>query len=119
MLSPFPIVKIAGLAYARKTKITKIGVVAPRGAVASVKCVGKKACPDVTRRKRARPKHTRLRFKTFERYLPAGARLIVVIQKRNRIGKYVSVKLRRSKEPLRVDRCVNPGKKKPRPCPSF
>ncbi len=69
LLSPFPVVNISGRAYLHRTQITKLTVIAPRGSITSVTCVGKKACPNATRRKRARPKHLRLRFKTFERYL--------------------------------------------------
>jgi hypothetical protein len=82
-----------------------------------VRCKGKGgACPKVIRRKRAKGKS--LRFKTFEGSIRAGAKLEVFVVRKNRIGKYTRFKLRSAKIPLRVDACLVPGKRKPRPCPS-
>jgi PKD repeat protein len=115
LLTPFPVVRLRGLAYPRRTVVTLLAVRAPRGALARVSCDGR-GCPKAVRRKRSRGRV--LRFKTFERSIPAGARLEVFVVRSKRIGKYTRFKLRSSNFPLRADACVMPGKSKPRPCPS-
>ena len=81
--------------------------------MARVRCKGK-GCPKAVRRKRSKGKL--LRFKTFERSLPAGARLQIFVVHPKRIGKYTSFKLRSAKFPARTDLCLVPGKRKPRGC---
>jgi PKD repeat protein len=115
LLSPFPFVRLRALAYRNYTRVQVLSVRGPRGSVAKVRCKGK-GCPKATRQKH--PKGHSVRFKTFERKIPAGARLQIFVVAKGRIGKYASFKMRRSKPALRVDRCLVPGKKKPRPCPS-
>ena len=115
LLSPFPMVRLRGLAYRSYTRVQVLSVRGPRGSVVKVRCKGK-GCPKGTRRKR--PKGHSVRFKTFERKIRAGSSLQVFVVAKGRIGKYSSFKMRRAKGPLRVDRCLVPGKKKPRPCPS-
>jgi PKD repeat protein len=114
LLSPFPVVRLVGQAYVKRTVVTLLSVRAPRGALARVRCQGK-GCPKAVRRKRS--KGSPLRFKTFERSLPAGARLEVFVVRAGRIGKFTRFKLRSSKIPVRTDLCVVPGKRKPRTCP--
>jgi PKD repeat protein len=115
LLSPFPVVRLVGQAYQRRTVVSLLTVRAPRGSLVRVKCKGK-GCPKVARRKRAKRKP--LRFKTFERSIRVGSKLEVFVLRSNRIGKYTRFKMRSSKIPLRKDACVVPGKRKPRPCPS-
>jgi PKD repeat protein len=115
LLTPFPVVRLVGQAYPRRTVVTLLSVRAPKGALARVRCLGK-GCPKAVRRKRSKGKL--LRFKTFERSIPAGARLEVFVVRDKRIGKYTRFKLRPGNFPLRSDACVLPGKRKPRPCPS-
>ena len=115
LLSPFPFVRLRALAYRGYTRVLVLSVRGPRGSVVKVRCKGK-GCPKATRRKR--PKGHSVRFKTFERKIRAGARLQIFVVAKGRIGKYASFKMRSSKPALRVDRCLVPGKKKPRPCPS-
>ena len=114
-MSPFPLVRLRALAYRSYTRVLLLTVRGPRGSVAQVRCKGK-GCPKVTRRKR--PGGHGIRFKTFERRVRAGAKLVIRVVAKGRIGKYTSFKMRRLKPALRVDRCLVPGKKKPRPCPS-
>jgi hypothetical protein len=92
-----------------------LSIQAPRGALTRVRCKGN-GCPKVTRRKRSKGK--RVRFKSFERSIAAGAKLEIFIVAKGRIGKYTSFKMLRGKPPIRTDACVMPGKKKPRPCPT-
>ena len=115
LLTPFPVVRLRGQAYVRRTVVTLLTVRAPRGALARVSCKGR-GCPKAVRRKRSRGKL--LRFRAFERSIPAGARLEIFVVRSKRIGKYTRFKLRSANYPLRSDACVMPGKSKPRPCPS-
>jgi PKD repeat protein len=115
LMSPFPLVRLRALAYRSHTRVLLLSVRGPRGSVAKVRCKGK-GCPKISRSKR--PKGHGVRFKTFERSVRAGASLEIRVIAKGRIGKYTRFKMRRLKPALRVDRCLIPGKKKPRPCPS-
>ncbi len=115
LLTPFPLVRLVGTAYAHRTVITVLKIQAPRGALTRVRCKGN-GCPKSTRRKRSKGKG--VRFKSFERSIHAGSKLEIFVVAKGRIGKYTSFKMRRGKVPLRIDACLMPGKKKPRPCPT-
>jgi PKD repeat protein len=115
LLSPFPVVRLVGKAYPRRTVVTLLSVRAPRGSLTRVRCRGR-GCPKVVRRKRAKGKL--LRFKTFERSIRAGARLEVFVVRSGRVGKFTRFKMRRGNFPVRSDACLVPGRRKPRPCPS-
>jgi len=116
LMSPFPVVRLQGDAYADRTVVNVLSVLqAPPGALVRVRCVGKvKGCPKVMRRKRSKGK--RLRFKTFERSIYPGAKLQVFVLAKGRIGKYTGFKIRAGKPPARIDLCVMPGRSKPRSC---
>jgi PKD repeat protein len=117
LLTPFPVVRIVGQAYRRRTVVRLLSVRAPRGSLARVRCKGKgTGCPKGVRRKRSKGK--RLRFKAYEKSIRAGAKLEVFVVRPGRIGKYTRFKVRRAKIPLRTDSCLVPGRRKPRPCPS-
>jgi hypothetical protein len=115
LMNPFPFVRLRAAAYRRYTSVEVLSVRGPRGSVVKVRCKGK-GCPKVTRRKH--PKGHSVRFKTFERRIRVGSSLQIFVVAKGRIGKYASFKMRSSRPALRVDRCLVPGKKKPRPCPS-
>jgi PKD repeat protein len=114
LLTPFPVVRLVGAAYAGHTVVTVLSVQAPRGVLARVRCKGP-GCPKVVRRKKSKGKA--VRFKTFERSIRAGAKLEIFVISKKRIGKYTSFRMLRAKPPVRVDRCLMPGKTKPRGCP--
>ncbi|MEA2418763.1 MAG: hypothetical protein QOE60_969 [Thermoleophilaceae bacterium] len=114
LLTPFPVVRLAGQAFPHRTLVTVLAVSAPRGALVRVRCKGK-SCPKVVRRKRSKGRS--VRFKTFERRIRAGAKLEVFVVAKSRVGKYTSFKMLAAKPPLRTDACVLPGRTKPRPCP--
>jgi PKD repeat protein len=114
LLSPFPVVRIAGQVYPGRTVVSVLSVRAPRGALVRVRCSGP-GCPKVVRRKRS--KGAKLRFKTFERSLRPRAKLEVFVVAKGRVGKYTRFKVQRKRRPLRIDLCVVPGKSRPRPCP--
>jgi hypothetical protein len=58
-----------------------------------------------------------LRFKALERTLPAGTRVQVTVTRRGLVGKYTRFRIRRLQLPVRTDRCVMPGSKRPSACP--
>jgi hypothetical protein len=92
-----------------------LAVRAPRGALVRVACHGK-GC--TTKQRRKRVKRGAVRFRGYEHFLRAGVRLEVFIRKGDAIGSYVRYTIRAGKAPKRVDRCLYPGRKSPRKCPS-
>lgn len=122
LLSPFPVVRIAGRIRARGTRVRLLRVDAPRGAKVSVRCSGS-GCPF---RKQVRAISSApstvsartLRVRRLERFLPAGVKVRVYVTKTGAIGKYTRIRFRAGKGPVRVDRCVMPGTWAPIQCPA-
>jgi hypothetical protein len=112
LLRPFPIVRIAGLLTPAGARVTLLTVRAPRGSRITVRCRGR-LCP--------RPRLARiaavLRLRDLERELPAGTRIDITITKRDFIGKWTTIKIRRGAPPARLDRCMYPGGRRPFTCP--
>jgi methionine-rich copper-binding protein CopC len=122
LLSPFPIVRIAGHLAGRGVQLRLLSALAPVGSHVEVRCSGK-ACPRkrVSRSARARKagQTTRLvSFPEFEVRIPAGVVIEVRVTKPGRIGKYTRFVISRGKAPRRTDRCLMPGRSKPVACPS-
>ena len=120
LMQPFPIVRIAGSDESFGAELTRLEVQAPKGARVTVKCKGG-GCPA----KRAshivpvgRGKPHLIAFPRFERRLPAGAVLVVVVSKSDEIGKYTRFVIRSDKEPARVDKCLSPATDNPIECPA-
>jgi PKD repeat protein len=114
LMSPFPIVRIAGAILPRATLIRVLSVRAPRGSRVRVRCRGK-GCPVGAV---ARTSATRvIRFPRFERRLRAGIRLHLFVRQPGRIGKYTRFVIRAGAAPKRLDRCLFPGTRSPAPCP--
>lgn len=123
LMQPFPIVTVAGRLTRGGARLQLLSVLAPVGARISVRCAGR-GCP---RRARvvvaAASGHAGtltalVRFRRFERALPAGARLIVTVTAPGEIGKYTSLHIRRGAPPRRADLCMMPAQRLPRGCPS-
>jgi PKD repeat protein len=114
LLTPFPVVRLVGVAYTTRTIVSVLSVQSPRGALVRVRCKGT-GCPKVVRRKKSKGKG--VRFKTFERGIRAGAKLEIFVVAKKRIGKYTSFKMKRAKPPVRTDRCLVPGRRQPVSCP--
>ena len=65
----------------------------------------------------ARTSATRLvRFRRFERRLPAGVTLEIFVRQAGKIGKYTRFLIRAGKPPARIDRCLVPGRTRPVRC---
>jgi len=113
MMRPFPIVRIAGVVLPTGARVRIMSVRAPRGARLRLRCRGP-ACPV---RLQARTSTARVvRFRRFERTLPAGTTLEVFVRQTGKIGKYTRFLIRAGKAPARIDRCLVPGRARPSGC---
>ena len=127
LMSPFPVVRIAGRTSRRGARIRRMSVDAPPGTTVKVRCRGR-GCPfksarrTVSMRVRAGsllPATRLTRMRRLEgRTLRTGAILRVFVTRSDVIGKYTRFRIRRSKSPARRDLCMVPGTTKPAPCPS-
>ena len=116
VMRPFPVVRIVGRSTGRGARIKLLAVrSAPSGAKVTVRCRGR-GCRLRTRSKYVRSSSVRLR--SFERGVPAGVRIEVVVTQPGKIGKYTSFKIRRTRPPLRRDLCVASLRAKPTRCPT-
>jgi PKD repeat protein len=114
MMSPFPVVRIAGTVTRDGARISVLSVRAPRGSRVRVRCEGK-GCPVGSV---ATTAATRLvRFRKFERMLRAGIRLKLFVRQADRIGKYTRFLIRAGAPPKRLDLCLFPGRTRPGRCP--
>jgi hypothetical protein len=116
LLSPFPVVTIAGRIVRRGARITRLGVLAPSGSSVLVRCRGK-GCRPRSARVTVGPRGA-VRLRRFERRLRSGAVLELVITKPGFVGKYTSFLIRRRRPPARTDLCVQPGATTGSACPA-
>jgi hypothetical protein len=121
LLSPFPVVRIAGRITRLGTRVRLLRVAAPVGAKVSVRCTGR-SCP-FKKQVRASGTGTKarttvtVRVRRLERLLRPGVKVRVYVTKRGTIGKYTKFRFRGGKAPVRVDRCLMPGSWAPAQCP--
>jgi hypothetical protein len=111
-IDPFPVVRISGRFKGKRTKLTRVLINAPRGARIRIACKGR-GCPYRRRAIAVKLIHVRALQRS---YRPRATIEIRVTQPR-KIGKYTRVRTRRGKAPLRIDRCLMPGKTRPVRCP--
>jgi hypothetical protein len=120
LMQPFPVVRIAGSYDASGVKLRLLRVQQmPAGALVTVHCKGH-GCPlkSVSRLAVATKQGVAvIEFKRFERSLPAGVSLEVLVSKPGEIGEYTRLRVRRAKLPERVDTCLDPAGVKPLACP--
>jgi PKD repeat protein len=116
LLSPFPVIRIAGRLTRRGAHLRLVSVAAPRGARIAASCRGR-GC--VRRAVVAKAKGSRKvrRLKDLQRSYRAGARIVIRVTRRGRIGKYTRIEIRKGRKPARVDRCLMPGARRPTKCP--
>ena len=112
-IDPFPVVRISGRFIRKRTTLTRVTVNAPRGARIRINCTGR-GCP--YRRKAVAVKLIRVR--ALQRSYRPRAVIEIRVSQPRKIGKYTRVTTRRGKAPLRVDRCLMPGKTRPVRCPT-
>ena len=114
LLSPFPIVRLAGTLTTMGARIRRLSVRAPVCSRVTVRCRGR-SCP--RHRSSKLMGRRRMRFRVFERKFRAGTILEVLVSKRDRIGKYTRFRIRRGRAPRRRDLCLRYGDKRGTPCP--
>jgi hypothetical protein len=118
-LTPFPIVRVAGTAHRRWTRIRLLTVLTPKGSQVRANCRTRRRCPSTGFSRRASGKLPVIlvHVRAFERRIRVGAVVGVWATKRNRVGKYTRLRMRPLQAPARLDRCVVPGHAGPRRCP--
>jgi PKD repeat protein len=120
LLSPFPVVRIAGRITTRGTRVRVLRVDAPVGTTLSVRCTGR-GCPF---RKQVRAVRTSaksltavsVRVRRLERLLLPGVRVRIYVTKRGAVGKFTKLRFRAGHAPVRTDRCLMPGSWVPTEC---
>jgi len=111
-IKPFPVIRIAGRFKGTRTTLTRVTVRTPRGTRVRIRCSGK-GC--AFKRKAVGARLISLR--SLRRAYRPKAKIEIRVTKAGKIGKYTSVRTRRGKAPVRIDRCLKPGKTKPVRCP--
>jgi hypothetical protein len=117
VLTPFPVIRIVGTLVRRGVRIRLLTVRAPAGARITATCSSHRICHVRTAKAVARRRRP-VRFHTFERLIPAGARIQVRVTKPGSIGAYTSFLVRHHRLPVRRDSCLNRAGVRPIPCPS-
>jgi hypothetical protein len=110
-LRPFPVVRTAGSFTRTSTTFTRVTVRGPKGSKLAVSCT-KRRC----RLSRTLGSSHTLRLRSLQRTYKAGTVLVFRITAANKIGKYVAIRTRRGKPPIRRDGCLRPGSPTPTPC---
>ncbi len=105
LMTPFPVVRLAGEVVRNGARVQTLSVRAPAGAQVVVRCRGAR-CPDdrLTKLSARKP----VRFRSLERFLPAGTSLSVLVRRGDQIGKYTRFQIRRGRVPKRTDGCLYP-----------
>jgi hypothetical protein len=127
LLSPFPVVRIAGRVSRRGARIRRLTVDAPPGTDVKVGCHGR-GCPfkrvlqTVSSRVvagRRLPATRLLRVRRLQgRLLRPGATLRLFVTRPGAVGKYTRFRILKAKPPSRTDMCLVPGSGRPIACPS-
>jgi len=128
LLSPFPVVRLAGRIGNNGTRLRLFSIVAPSGARVVVMCRGR-SCPfRLSARSAGAPTIVNgkvhaskaLRIRQLEkRVLKNGVVVTIFVTKPGVIGKFVRFKFQKRKPPARVDKCLMPSApSKPVECPS-
>jgi len=115
LLSPFPIVRLAGQVVGNGAQIRLLTVRAPICSRVTVRCRGE-SCP--FRRRSRLVARRALRVRGIERRLAAGTVVEVLVRKRDRVGKYTRFRIRRGRPPARLDLCLRFGASTGSACPS-
>src|SRR4051794_36864309 len=112
-IKPFPVIRIAGRFKGSRTTLTRVTVRTPKGTRVRVRCSGH-GCS--FKRKAVAAKLINLR--SLRRTYRPKATIEIRVTEAGKIGKYTRVRTRRGKAPVRIDRCVMPGKTKAVRCPA-
>jgi hypothetical protein len=115
LLTPFPVVRLAGLITRSGTRIVRLTVEAPRDSRVAVRCRGT-SCP--FRRSTRTSTGGTIRIRRLERSLRPGTVIEVLVGRAGRIGKYTRFVIRDARGPKRTDLCLWPGASTGQPCPT-
>ena len=115
LMSPFPVVRLAGSVYPRGVKVHALEAKTPRRSTVTVLCAGK-SCPSKKIVKTAKRKP--VRFNTMTRFLREGTIISVYVREDGQIGKYTRWLIRGGKLPRRKDLCLYPSRRKAARCPA-
>ena len=125
LLSPFPVVRVSGIVRKKGIRLRLLTVTGPVGATVHVRCGGR-GCPFKRTSKvvqgAARTSATAaaglVQVKRFrKKLLRDGAIVRIFVTREGAIGKYTRLRIRKSRPPARVDRCVTSVNEKPFACP--
>jgi hypothetical protein len=116
LISPFPVVRLAGSLTSRGARIRILSVSAPAGSRVEARCRGR-LCPRRRAVTRVRRSGRPVRIRSFERRLQAGVVLEVLVSRPGMIGKHTRFVIRRGRAPKRRDGCLLPGSKRRSSCP--
>ena len=113
-MSPFPVVRLAGEVVGTGARIQTLSVRAPAGAQVLVRCLGGR-CPEsrLTKLSGRKP----VRFRSLERFLPAGTRLVVLVRRGDQIGKYTRFQMQRGRVPSAPTAASSPVQRMKVRCP--
>ena len=114
LMSPFPIVRLAGEVVRDGARIRTLSIRAPSGARVMVRCRGG-GCP--AKRLQKPVAGGPVRFRSLERFLPAGSVLEVLVRRGDQVGKYTNFRIRRGRVPRRTDGCLPPSSVRGVKCP--
>jgi hypothetical protein len=113
-ITPFPVVRVAGRFTRGRTTITRVSVRAPRGVRIGLRCRGG-GCGFGRRAIAVRL----VRVPALQRRYRPGAVAEIRVTQDGHIGKYVRLRIRRGRAPVRIDRCLAPGSPAPVRCPAI
>ncbi|HEX5147141.1 MAG TPA: Ig-like domain-containing protein, partial [Conexibacter sp.] len=125
LLSPFPLVRIAGSLTRTGAHVRLLSVHAPRGALVRIT-----VSPSCSKKRRSAHRCRVLEsaatvrrgeavaFKALERSYHSGTVIVVRVWSTGRIGKYTRFTIMHGKPPRRVDQCLAPGASRGSRCPS-
>jgi hypothetical protein len=121
LLTPFPVVRIAGRITKRGTRVRVMRVSAPIDSQVDVRCAGR-SCPfgkqvRTISRGTSQLTATSVRVRRLERLLLPGVRVRVYVTKPGEVGKYAKFRFRAGRAPARTDECLLPGSWTPAQCP--
>ena len=117
LLSPFPVIRIAGRTTGRGARLSVLSVKTAPGATVAVRCSGR-GCPWARRSYKTGERGTKRIRALQQRHLRAGTEIVIRVTTPGTIGKYTRFRIRRKRAPLRSESCLMPGAAKPSPCPA-
>jgi len=108
ILSPFPVVRLAGRILAKGVRVTRLTIAAPKGSSISITCKGtKRSCPRARTKRKSTRTRVPVRVRLFERTMRSGTVLRIYVTKAGFVGKYTRFVIRSRRAPRRSDSCAS------------